>query len=101
MALVVGPQTGKANAPGKSQMTVEVDLGGVDPAVVLPQLQAALFFPSTADAGAGLPEQLADKLPFQIGGPRRAACHCTMIFEGGEWLRLDGDDRNLTPPMLI
>jgi hypothetical protein len=79
---------------GGSPMRVEIDLGGADPAVVLPQLAQQLFFPNITDAMNGLPIQLAEALPWP------GSCGCKWIFEDGNWIRLAANDATVTNPVL-
>jgi TonB family protein len=49
-----------------SEIEIEVDLGGADPAAALPQLKEALFYPSIDDALAAIPKGLQDAIPARI-----------------------------------
>jgi hypothetical protein len=89
---------GKLAPMGRTPMRLEIDLQGADAATVLPQLQAALFFPSIKAALDGLPEWVADLLPFAADGKFHSACECTHIFEDGKWVKVPEKDPKLISP---
>ena len=82
----------------KTPMKIEVDLHGADPAAVLPRLQGMLFFPDATSAVDGLPEQVADILPFVINGAPTTSCHCVRILDSGHWIRMSLPSTKYTPP---
>jgi TonB family protein len=45
---------------------ISIDLRGADPAAALPQIKEALFYPSIADALAGIPQELRQIIPASI-----------------------------------
>jgi hypothetical protein len=91
---------GKLAVMGKTPMRIEIDLLGADAATVVPQLQAALFFPSMSAALAGLPPLVADILPFPSDGIYHPA-HSSHIFEDDKWVTLEENDAKLKPPMFL
>jgi hypothetical protein len=92
---------GKIAAMGKTPMTLEIDLQGANPAEVIPQLQAAIFFPNLGAALQGLPEFVADMLPFASDGVYQSTCHCTRIFQDGKWVKLEEGDPKLAGSKII
>ena len=92
---------GKLAPMGRIPMQIEVELQGASPAVVLPQLQALLFFPSIKAALGGLPEYVADMLPFPSDNKYEPACHCAHVLQDGKWIQADGSTAKLTPPGFI
>ena len=92
---------GKLAPMGKLPMRIEVDLQGANPAAVLPQLQALLFFPSLGAALKGLPEYVADMLPFPVDGKFQPACHCVHVLQDEKWIKLEGNNPKLVPPAFI
>jgi hypothetical protein len=72
-------------AAGRSPMSLEVDLQGADPAVVIPQLQAALFFPHLQEAIDGLPGSVSNMLPFPSDGKFSPTCKCAPVLQNGVW----------------
>lgn len=85
---------------GKSPMRIEIDLSGADAAAVVPQLQAALFFPSISAALAGLPPSVAGILPFPSDGVYHPA-HNSHVFEDDKWVTLEENDAKLKPPAFV
>jgi hypothetical protein len=85
---------------GKSPMRLEIDLQGADESKVVPQLQAALFFPSLSGALGGLPPSVADILPFPSDGVYHPA-HSSHIFQDGKWVTLEENDAKLKPPSFV
>jgi hypothetical protein len=79
-------------------MQIEVELQGTKPAVVIPQLQALLFFPSLGAALKGLPEYVSDFLPFPVDAKLQPACHCVRVFQDGKWVQVEWNDPKLKPP---
>ncbi len=92
---------GSIHPMGKLPMRLEVDLQGANPAAVLPQLQALLFFPSLGAALKGLPEYVADMLPFPTDVKFQPACHCVHVLQDGKWIQVDGSNTKLVPPAFI
>jgi protein TonB len=93
---------------GRSPMTLQVDLQGADPAVVIPQLQEALFFPHLQEAIDDLPKIVAHMLPGQIDesvwrkiDPALAACDCYRIFKDGDWVDVKKSEAKYMNPILI
>ena len=82
-------------------MQIEVELQGAKPATVIPQLQALLFFPSLGVALKGLPEYVADMLPFPFNVKFQPACHCFHVFQDGKWITVDANNPKLIAPALI
>jgi hypothetical protein len=92
---------GKIAAMGRTPMTLEIDLQGANPGDVVPQLQAAIFFPNMQAALQGMPEFVADMLPFSSDGVYQSTCHCTRIFQDGKWVKLEENDPKLVGTKLI
>ncbi len=92
---------GAIHPMGKLPMRLEVDLQGANPAAVLPQLQALLFFPSLGAALKGLPEYVADMLPFPSDIKFQPACHCFHVFQDGKWVQVDANNPKLIAPAII
>jgi hypothetical protein len=86
---------------GKLPMRLEVDLQGANPAAVLPQLQALLFFPSLGAALKGLPEYVADMLPYPTDVKFQPACHCFHVSQDGKWTKIDIGSTNFAAPVNI
>jgi len=88
---------------GRTPMTLEVDLQGADPAVVIPQLQTALFFPHLQDAIAGLPKMVAQMLPYPINGHPKPPDDCSMTTQDGGMLCSEAAKTaaNTTAPKLV
>jgi hypothetical protein len=82
-------------------MQIEVDLQGANAATVIPQLQALLFFPNLQAAMKGLPEFVADMLPFPIDVKFQPACHCFHVFQDGKWIQVDASNPKLVAPAII
>jgi hypothetical protein len=85
---------------GKTPMRLEIDLEGADAAKVVPQLQAALFFPSLSGALSGLPPSVAGILPFPSDGVYHPQ-HSSQVFEDGKWVKLEENDAKLKPPSFV
>jgi hypothetical protein len=92
---------GKLAPMGRVPMRLEVDLQGADAATVIPQLQAALFFPNMQAALNGLPEFVSDMLPFPADGKVPTTCRCSHIFQDGKWVKLEENDPKLKGPTFI
>ena len=90
---------GSIHPMGKLPMRLEVDLQGANPAAVLPQLQALLFFPSLGAALKGLPEYVADMLPYPTNVKFQPACHCFHVSQEGKWTRIDIGNTNFAAPV--
>jgi len=86
---------------GKLPMRLEVELQGAKPAVVIPQLQALLFFPSLGDALKSLPEYVADVLPYPVDGKFQTSCHCFHVLQDGKWSQLPAPDPKFAAPVNI
>jgi hypothetical protein len=70
-------------------MKLEVELHGAAPAAMIPNLTDMLFFPDAKVAAAGLPEQVADMLPFDVGRTPKVKRDFQSVFDGGRWLRVN------------
>jgi hypothetical protein len=92
---------GKMAPMGKLPMRLEVELQGANPAVVIPQLQALLFFPSLKATMDALPEYVSDFLPFPIEGKFQSTCHCVHVLQEGKWTKLEASTTKITPPGFI
>jgi hypothetical protein len=92
---------GKLAPMGKVPMRLEVELQGVSPATVIPQLQASLFFPSLKDTMDNLPDYVSDFLPFPVEGKFQSSCHCIHVLQDGKWNKLDAVTTKITPPAFI
>ncbi len=92
---------GKLAPMGKLPMRLEVDLQGANPAAVLPQLQALLFFPSLGAALKSLPEYVADMLPYPTDVKFQPACHCFHVSQDGKWTKIDIGSTNFAAPVNI
>ena len=92
---------------GRTSMTIEVDLQGADPALVIPQLQTAMFFPHLQDAIDGLPNLVAHMLPAQIDKslknrvPTEPTCDCYDIFRDGNWTKIEKSVSKYTNPVVL
>jgi Gram-negative bacterial TonB protein C-terminal len=92
---------GKPAPMEKLPMRLEVELQGANAATVIPQLQALLFFPSLGAALKGLPEYVADMLPFPIDVKFQPACHCFHVSQDAKWTRIDIGSTNFAAPVNI
>jgi hypothetical protein len=92
---------GNIHPMGKLPMRLEVDLQGANPAAVLPQLQALLFFPSLGAALKALPEYVADMLPYPTDVKFQPACHCFHVSPDGKWTKIDIGSTNFAAPVNI
>jgi hypothetical protein len=92
---------GKIAPMGKLPMRLEVELQGAKPEVVIPQLQALLFFPSLGAALKGLPEYVADMLPFPSDTKFQPACHCFHVSQDAKWTKIDIGSTNFAAPVNI
>jgi hypothetical protein len=94
-------------AVGLSKMKLEIELQGADPAVVIPQLQALLFFPDLDTAIAGLPNLVAHMLPAAVDkthpteSPTKPTCDCYHIFKDGNWIDVEKSVSKYTNPVVI
>jgi TonB family protein len=92
---------------GHTPMTLQIDLEGADPAVVIPQLQAALFFQNTDSAIASLPAMVAHMLPAAIdktGQPiplTKPVCECYRIFKDGNWIEVEKSVSKYSNPVAL
>jgi hypothetical protein len=82
-------------------MRIEVELQGASPATVIPQLQSLLFFPSLGAALKGLPEYVADMLPFPVDAKLQLACHCFHVSQDAKWTNIDIGSTNFAAPVNI
>ncbi|MGA2897255.1 MAG: hypothetical protein ABSE27_06625 [Acidobacteriaceae bacterium] len=82
-------------------MRIEVDLQGANATTVIPQLQALLFFPNLQAALKGLPEYVADMLPFPIDVKFQPACHCFHVSQDTKWTKIDIGSTNFAAPVNI
>jgi hypothetical protein len=92
---------GSIHPMGQLPMRLEVDLQGANAAVVIPQLQALLFFPSLGMALKSLPEYVADMLPFPSDVKFQPACHCFHVSQDGKWTKIDIGSPNFAAPVNI
>jgi TonB family protein len=67
--------------------------------LALPALESMLFFEDAAKAIAGLPMPLSEMLPLNTTGAA-AKCNCTIIFDGGQWIKLAHNDSQCSYPKL-
>jgi len=99
---------------GRTPMTLEIDLQGADPAVVIPQLQAALFFPDLDSAIAGLPKMVAqmlpasaEKIPTEVNRTKtkertiNSTRDFDHIYKDGNWIDIKKSGSKYTPPDVI
>jgi hypothetical protein len=94
--------SGKVRLMGQIPMRIEVDIQSATPSVAIPQLQALLFFPTLKAALDGLPEFVADFLPFPSDGKLLPpACHCIHVFQDGKWIQVDLSDPKFKPPAVL
>ncbi len=93
-------------AAGRSPMTLDVDLQRADPAVVIPQLQMALFFPDLDTAIAGLPNLVARMLPASVEiiqsmrSQKGLSCDCYRIFKDKNWTEIEKSKSKYTLPVI-
>jgi len=93
---------GRIAPMGQLPMRLEVDIQGTTLAAAIPQLQALLFFPNMKAALDGLPEYVADYLPFPTDGKLQTpACHCIHVFQDGKWIQVNGGDPKFKVPLTI
>jgi len=92
---------GKIAPMGQLPMRIEVDLQKANPATVIPQLQAQLFFPSLGEALKSLPPYVADMLPYPIDAKLQPPCNCVHLLQDGKWIEVDGSNPNLVAPGFI
>lgn len=88
-------------AMGKSPMRLEVDLGGADPAAVLPQLRTMMFFDDPQSAIDGLPDPFAELVPYPSDGRGRSTCKCTEIYQDGGWTKIESHSSRISNPSLL
>ena len=92
---------------GRTPMTLQVDLQGADPAVVIPQLETALFFPDSDSAIASLPNLVAHMLPAQADKAKQSfnfanpTCVCYRIFKDGNWVEIEKSVSKYTNPLIL
>lgn len=64
---LVRDKSGAIQQTGDSEaVRIEIDLNGTDPAAVLPQLQAKLFYPGIDDALAAIPRPFEKNIPASV-----------------------------------
>jgi TonB family protein len=85
---------------GDAPMKLEIDLHNAPATLQLPMLEKMLFFENAATAFAGLPMPFSEMLPFNTTGRTPTKCGCTMIFDGGQWIKLAHDEPRPSPPKL-
>jgi TonB family protein len=99
---------------GRTPMTLEIDLQGANPAVVIPQLQTALFFLHLQDAIAGLPKMVAqmlpasaEKIPTEVNRTKTKERTISStrdfyrIYKDGNWIDIKKSGSKYTPPDVI
>jgi TonB family protein len=86
---------------GSMPMKIEVKLHGTDPAAMIPNLSNMLFFPDAKVAAAGLPEQVADMLPFDVSRTPKVKRDFLSVFDDGRWLRVNRNATKIVPPALV
>jgi TonB family protein len=101
-ALVRDTKTGNVGMAGHSRMSLVVELGTSDPAMVLPQMRDQLFFADGTAAHASLPPMIADKVPYpNTGFAPPSGCNCQRFRNDGEWVEIPRGDPGLAQPRLI
>jgi hypothetical protein len=91
----------------RSPMVLKIDLKGADPATVIPQLQAALFFPDLQSAIDNLPRMVANMIPAAVdkssedGSSTKPTCDCDRIFKEGSWIDIEKSSARYRYPVLI
>ncbi|HEY6376232.1 MAG TPA: energy transducer TonB [Edaphobacter sp.] len=86
---------------GKMPMKLEVNLHDAAPAVVIQHLQEMMFFPDAQAAATGLPEMVADDVPFDISRTPQEKRDFVKVFDGGRWTRLDRHSTKIVTPKLV
>ncbi len=100
--LIRDAKTDKPDLAGKSDVVIEIDLNGADPASVLPQLRDMLFFPDVGSAIAGLPDPVARAVPASV--PPKVSvdpCNCSKFFRDGEWVEAPLHGPRLKLPSVV
>jgi hypothetical protein len=85
----------------REPMRLEVNLTGTTTADVIPKIIGLLFFQSLKDAVAGVPKQLANRIPYDVSsrkGPKQLG---QLVYQGESWERLEYGDPRYRPPSLI
>lgn len=83
-------------------MTLEIDLGGADPALAIPGLQKALFFQDLKLAMDALPYPVSDLIPFEVGDHRQRTCKdCVTFFDNGVWNEIPKVGANSVLPTVV
>ena len=91
----------------RSPMVLKIDLKGADPATVIPQLQAALFFPDLQSAIDNLPRMVATMIPAAVdkssedGPSTKPTCDCDRIFKEGSWIDIEKSSARYRYPVQI
>jgi TonB family protein len=99
--LVRDTNTGSVGMAGHSRMSLVVDLGASDPAVVLPQLRDQLFFADGTAAHTALPPMIAAKVPYpNTGFAPPSGCNCHQFRSDGEWVEVPKDDPGFAQPRI-
>jgi hypothetical protein len=82
-------------------MTLEVDLTGATASDAIPKVIGLLFFHSLKDAVAGVPKELADRIPYDVSSRKGPKQFGQLVYEGGSWERLGyGDPRYKSPSVV-
>jgi TonB family protein len=85
---------------GDAPMKLEIDLHNAPPTLQLPMLEKMLFVENAAAAIAGLPMPLSEMLPLNATGRTPTKCGCTVVFDGGQWIKLAHDEPRFSAPKL-
>jgi hypothetical protein len=91
----------------RSPMVLKIDLKGADPATVIPQLQAALFFPDLQSAINNIPRMVANTIPAAMykssedGSSTKLTCDCYRIFKDGSWIDIEKSSARYRYPVHI
>jgi hypothetical protein len=82
-------------------MSLEVDLTGATTADAIPKAIGLLFFHGLKDAVAGVPKELADRIPYDVSsrkGPKQLG---QLVYEQESWERLEYGDPRYKPPSVV
>ena len=85
---------------GDAPMRLEIDLHNAPTTLALHALESMFFFEDAAKAIAGLPMPLSEMLPLNAAGAAAAKCKCSIIFDGGQWIKLAHNDPQYSYPKL-
>ncbi len=85
---------------GDTAMKLSIDLHDAPTTLSAPMLATMLFFDDAAQAIAGLPMPLSERLPLNTARLPATKCDCSRIFAAGQWMTIGRGDPEYGFPKL-